>query len=177
MFVPQKVPLLKNFDDIIACDLWFGPPYQSKVLATPINGKSSEKNFEDLFFWRTLAAVSLFLGPWPRAFLSLASRGSVLEKAVLGLGLGFFLCPWPCPWSRALYPRLHLCSVHLFNIVLGSAVRMEYFSAKHSWHVCLLAGMALRGKQCSTRWWVHSRRLCKTIRTWKAWWRCFFGGA
>ena len=28
--------------------------------------------------------------PWPRAFLSLASRGSVLEKAVLGLGLGFF---------------------------------------------------------------------------------------
>ena len=32
---------------------------------------------------------------WPRAFLSLASRVSVLEKAVLGLGLGFFLCPWP----------------------------------------------------------------------------------
>ena len=26
--------------------------------------------------------------PWPRAFLSLASRGSVLGKAVLGLGLG-----------------------------------------------------------------------------------------
>ena len=35
--------------------------------------------------------------PWPRAFLSLASRGSVLGKAVLGLG--FFLCPWP--WPRA----------------------------------------------------------------------------
>ena len=43
--------------------------------------------------------------PWPQAFLSLASRGSVLAKAVLGLGLGFFLCPWP----RALCPRLHLC--------------------------------------------------------------------
>ena len=28
--------------------------------------------------------------------MSLALRGSVLEKAVLGLGLGFFLCPWPC---------------------------------------------------------------------------------
>ena len=28
--------------------------------------------------------------PWPRAFLSLASRVSVLGKAVLGLGLGFF---------------------------------------------------------------------------------------
>ena len=37
------------------------------------------------FFWRALA-----LGPWPRAFLSLASRVSVLGKAVLGLGLGFF---------------------------------------------------------------------------------------
>ena len=44
--------------------------------------------------------------PWPRAFLSLASRVSVLGKAVLGLGLGFFLCPWP--WPRALCPRLHL---------------------------------------------------------------------
>ena len=43
--------------------------------------------------------------PWPRAFLSLASRVSVLGKAVLGLG--FFLCPWP--WPRALCPRLHLC--------------------------------------------------------------------
>ena len=63
------------------------------------------KNFcEDLFFffWRALALC--VLGPWPRAFLSLASRVSVLGKAVLGLG--FFLCPWP--WPRALCPRLHL---------------------------------------------------------------------
>ena len=43
--------------------------------------------------------------------MSLASRGSVLEKAVLGLGLGFFLCPWP--WPRALCPRLLLCFVQL----------------------------------------------------------------
>ena len=43
------------------------------------------KNFcEDLFFFLRLR------GPWPRAFLSLASRVSVLGKAVLGLGLGFF---------------------------------------------------------------------------------------
>ena len=50
--------------------------------------------------------------PWPRAFLSLASRGSVLGKAALGLGLGlgFFLCPWPWFWPRALCPRLHLWS-------------------------------------------------------------------
>ena len=52
------------------------------------------KNFcEDLFFfffWRALALCVLGPWPWPRAFLSLASRVSVLGKAVLGLGLGFF---------------------------------------------------------------------------------------
>ena len=66
------------------------------------------KNFcEDLFFFFFLESTcACVLGPWPwpRAFLSLASRASVLGKAVLGLGLGFFLCPWP----RALCPRLHL---------------------------------------------------------------------
>ena len=61
------------------------------------------------FFWRALALCVLGPWPWPRAFLSLASRVSVLGKAVLGLGLGFFLCPWP----RALCPRLHLCILRL----------------------------------------------------------------
>ena len=42
------------------------------------------------FFWRALALCVLGPWPWPRAFLSLASRVSVLGKAVLGLGLGFF---------------------------------------------------------------------------------------
>ena len=34
IFAPQKVPFLKNFDDVIACDLWFGPPppYQKSWL-------------------------------------------------------------------------------------------------------------------------------------------------
>ena len=59
------------------------------------------KNFcEDPFFF----GKHLRLCPWPRAFLSLASRVSVLGKAVLGLG--FLLCP--LPWPRALCPRLHL---------------------------------------------------------------------
>ena len=26
IFVPQKVPLLKIYYDVITCDLWFGPP-------------------------------------------------------------------------------------------------------------------------------------------------------
>ena len=61
---------------------------QSKILGTPMNWRSPEKNFEDFFFWRTLAPVSLVLGlglerfcprkgcpwPWPRIFfVSLAS--------------------------------------------------------------------------------------------------------
>ena len=50
------------------------------------------------FFWRTFVRGVLPL-PWPQAFLPLASRGSVL-----GLGLGFFLGPWP----QALSPGLHL---------------------------------------------------------------------
>ena len=30
IFVLQKVPRLKIFDDVIACDLWFGPPTNQK---------------------------------------------------------------------------------------------------------------------------------------------------
>ena len=26
IFVPQKLPLWQNFDDVISCDLWFRPP-------------------------------------------------------------------------------------------------------------------------------------------------------
>ena len=38
----------------------------------------------------SICACVLGPWPWPRAFLSLASRVSVLGKAVLGLSLGFF---------------------------------------------------------------------------------------
>ena len=75
---------------------------------------ASEKFFRNRFFvefaWKIFVKSFFFfwehlrLCPWPRAFLSLASRVSVLGKAVLGLR--FFLCPWP--WPRALCPRLHL---------------------------------------------------------------------
>ena len=64
------------------------------------------------FYLESTCACVLGPWPWPRAFLSLASRVSVLGKAVLGLSLGFFLCPWP--WPRALCRRLHLCYLHYF---------------------------------------------------------------
>ena len=52
-----------------------------------------------LFSWRALARC--VFGPLPRAFLSLASSGSFLEKSVLGLE--FFFSPLP----RTLSPRLN----------------------------------------------------------------------
>ena len=63
--------------------------------------------FVKTFFFFLESTCACVLGPWPRAFLSLASRVSVLGKAVLGFGLEIFLCPWP--WPRALCSRLHLC--------------------------------------------------------------------
>ena len=35
IFAPQKISFSKISDDVIACNLWFGPP-QSKILATPM---------------------------------------------------------------------------------------------------------------------------------------------
>ena len=29
IFAPQKVPFFKISDDVIACDLWFGPPIKN----------------------------------------------------------------------------------------------------------------------------------------------------
>ena len=62
--------------------------HQSKILATPINWRLPEQLFcWPFFFWENTSGC--VLGSWPRAFLSLALRGSVLGKAVLGLG---FFC-------------------------------------------------------------------------------------
>ena len=70
------------------------------------------KNFcEDLFFLESTCAC--VLGPWPRAFLSLASRVSVLGKAVLGLGLGFF-----CVLGLGLEPCVLGYTSDYYNIKL-----------------------------------------------------------
>ena len=58
------------------------------LLKTFYFGENLKFFFEDLFFLENTCAC--VRGPWPHAFLSLASRGSVLGRAVLGLGLGFF---------------------------------------------------------------------------------------
>ena len=62
--------------------------------------------FEDFFFLRTLAAVSLVLAS------SIPVLG--LERVCPRKGCPWpwswpriFLCPWP--WPRALCPRVHLC--------------------------------------------------------------------
>ena len=62
-----------------------------KTFALKNNEKFADHNLEKLC-------------PWS---LALASRGSVLEKSVHGLGLRFFSSPWP--WPRRLCSRLHLC--------------------------------------------------------------------
>ena len=70
------------------------------------------KIFVKTFSWRPFFfffGEHLRLCPWSLALASsipVRGRVSVLGKAVLGLGLGFFLCPWP--WPRALCSRLHL---------------------------------------------------------------------
>ena len=93
IFVPQKLPLWKNFDDVISCDLWFKLP-QSKILGTPMNWRSPEKKFlKTFFFWRALAPVSLVLGlehscPWRQEVLSSETLSLALASdffCVLGL--------------------------------------------------------------------------------------------
>ena len=91
IFVPQKVPLLKNFDAVIACDLWFGPPYQSKILAKPINWRLPKNFFEDLF-----CGEPLRLCPW---FLASSIPVHGLERVCLRKG-----CPWP--WPRIFFVSL-----------------------------------------------------------------------
>ena len=112
---------------------------RKKFLKTFFFGNRLKKLVEDLFFgkhlrlcpWSLALASSIpVLGlervcprkgcpwPWPRAFLSLASRGFVLGRAVLGLGFGFFcvlgLGLEPCvldSTSVIYYLVLFVCSV------------------------------------------------------------------
>ena len=74
------------------------------------------------FFLESTCACVLGPWPWPRAFLSLASRVSVIGKAVLGLG--FFLRPW----LRALCSRLHLCCAPKTKSTAQAQIKPEILS-------------------------------------------------
>ena len=62
------------------------------VWRTPVILRKICKRFgrRTFFFGDHLQNCVLSLRPWPLEFLSLASRGSVLAKLVLGLGVGLF---------------------------------------------------------------------------------------
>ena len=100
----------------VICGL--GLPH-SKILGSLINRRSPEKIFKDLFFRRTLAAVSLVLGlglehscPWPREVLSSKRLSLALASSIPVLGLERFCprkgCPWP--WPRIFFVSLALAS-------------------------------------------------------------------
>ena len=93
MFVPQKLPLWKNLDDVIAYDLWFRPP-PIKNSGYAYELEIAGKTFLKTFFWgRTLVAVAL------------ASSIPVLglERVCPRKG-----CPWPWPWPRIFFCVLGL---------------------------------------------------------------------
>ena len=77
----------------VTCGLGFS---QAKILDTRINWRSSEKKFLRPFFLKNTCGCVLCPWPWPWAFLSLASRVSVLGRAVLGLGFFCVLGLEPC---------------------------------------------------------------------------------
>ena len=64
-----KYPFSEIFDDVIACDLWFSPPSQSKILATPPTCSSSMffLNFNHSWFrypwvdWKTIISNRILI--------------------------------------------------------------------------------------------------------------------
>ena len=97
IFVSQKLPLWKNFDDVISCDLWFRPlPIKNSGYAYELE-IAWKKFFKTFIFWEhlRLCPLSLVLGlglehscSWPREVLS-SERLSLASNffGVLGLGL------------------------------------------------------------------------------------------
>ena len=62
------------------------------------HARDFEEIYEDLLFFGN-HLQNCVLGPWPREFLFLTSKGSVLGKSVFGHGLGFF-----CVFDLGLEP-------------------------------------------------------------------------
>ena len=102
---PQKLPCSRLEDSIFFELLKCCRSHEKKkIWKTFFTGERLKEIFEDLFFWRTLALVSLVLG------LASSIPALGLERVCPRKG-----CPWPCPqnflspWPRALCSQLHLC--------------------------------------------------------------------
>ena len=72
---PRKLPCPRLEDSTFFLELLNFVDRLKTILEDVFTGESLKQNFEDLFFWRTLALVSLVLGlehscPWPRECLS-----------------------------------------------------------------------------------------------------------
>ena len=101
------------------CDL--GLP-QSKILGSPMSWRSPKKLFLKTFFLEN--TWGCVLGPWPRAFLSLASRGLSSER--LSLAWDFF-------WVLGL----ELCVLDSTSYILSPVITKQQSPLKH--HVRKLA--------------------------------------
>ena len=97
IFVSQKFPLWKNFDDVIACDLWF----------RPLPTKNSGYAYELEIAWKKILK-NFFFGEHMR----LCPRSLALASSIPVLGLERVCprkgCPWP--WPRIFFVSLALAS-------------------------------------------------------------------
>ena len=83
---PSKLPCPRLEDSIIFKNVCFFVDCWKKIFEDCFFWSYTQKCGRRTFFcWRTLAACVLGSWPWLRAFLSLASRGYVLGRAVLDL--------------------------------------------------------------------------------------------
>ena len=120
---PRKCPVLGSTTALILT-CWKWAKVMTNFFLLEERQRVCEKKFEDI--WENawifrknykfldrrpflFLEITFALRPWCLALASsipvLGLKGSLLGRAVLGLGLGIFLCPWP----RALCPPLHLC--------------------------------------------------------------------
>ena len=99
--------------------------------------------FLRLFFLESTSAC--VLGPWPRAFLSLASSGSVLGKG----------CPWP--WPRIFFCVLGLGLVSLTPPLIFMVINFEksiFLCVFYVYHikVCVLVSI-------NSIWYINAKKM------------------
>ena len=109
IFVPQKLPLWKNFDDVISCDVWFRPP----------PNKNSGYTNELEIAWKKILKTFFF-----RERLRLCPRSLALASSILALGLESVCFRKGCPWP---WPRIFLVSFALASSLVSSTPPLVVF--------------------------------------------------